>query len=150
MDDPGAIGAVIDSLAAHDSLAFDLEADSFYRYWEKVCLIQLSTPDEDFLIDVLSVGMPEPLHALLEDRSRTWVLHGADFDVLSLKRDYGLVFGNLFDTMIAARFLGEPSVGLAAMLKAELDVEVSKSEQRSDWRLAHLHGDGRGCCGRYG
>ena len=50
-----------------------------------------------------------------------------------LKRDFGFRFRNLFDTMIAARFLGMPELGLQAVARAELGVELSKDSQRDDW-----------------
>lgn len=61
------------------------------------------------------------------------VLHGADYDVTTLKRDFGFRFAGLFDTMIAARFLGRAQVGLQALAQAELGVTLSKESQRDDW-----------------
>ncbi|PYQ16812.1 MAG: 3'-5' exonuclease [Acidobacteria bacterium] len=61
------------------------------------------------------------------------VLHGADYDVTTLKRDFGFRFAGLFDTMIAARFLGRPQIGLQALALAELGVSLSKESQRDDW-----------------
>jgi ribonuclease D len=61
------------------------------------------------------------------------VLHGADYDVTTLKRDFGFRFAGLFDTMIAARFLGRPQIGLQALAQAELGVALSKESQRDDW-----------------
>lgn len=129
----GLISGAVDTLAAYSTLALDTEADSFYRYFERVCLLQVSTVGDDFLFDPLDLGLPEGLRGLLSDPSRTWVLHGGDFDVLSLRRDFDLEIGRLFDTMVAARFLGLPGVGLAAVLESELGVSVSKTSQRSDW-----------------
>jgi len=127
------ITKAVDSLAAFSALAIDTEADSFYRYHERVCLLQISTPGTDLLVDPLSVGLPASLRALLEDPARLWVLHGGDFDVLSLNRDFDLKFGRLFDSMFAARFLGLPGFGLAAVLESELGVTIKKTSQRSDW-----------------
>ncbi|MBI2377913.1 MAG: HRDC domain-containing protein [Deltaproteobacteria bacterium] len=132
VSDESRIG-IVDSLHSHARLGLDLEADSFHRYFEKVCLIQLSSPDEDVLHDPLALGLPETLRRLLSDRNRTLVLHGADFDVLSLKRDFDVELGGLFDTMIAARLLGRAQLGLKALLESELGVHIDKGEQRSDW-----------------
>jgi ribonuclease D len=125
--------AAVDTLAEWPRLALDTEADSFHRYFERVCLIQISSPDRDLIFDPLAHGMPDPLRRLLTDAERTWVLHGGDYDVLSLKRDFDLELGRVFDTMIAARFVGLPALGLQAVLHSELGVEITKSEQRSDW-----------------
>lgn len=85
------------------------------------------------MFDPIEHELPGALRALLEGPERTFVLHGADYDVLSLRRDYDLVLGRVFDTMIAARFLGAPQLGLKALLQTELGVEIGKDEQRSDW-----------------
>ena len=53
--------------------------------------------------------------------------------MLSLRRDFGLILGSLFDTMLAARFLGRPALGLQALAGGELGVRIEKDEQRSDW-----------------
>lgn len=127
------IDRFVDSLAVEPTLAFDTEADSFYRYREKVCLMQFSTPERDFLFDPLVHGMPRRLAELIESPEHTWILHGGDFDVLSIRRDFDVGFGRLFDTGVAARFLGDPATGLASVLAARLEVTISKSEQRSDW-----------------
>jgi ribonuclease D len=123
----------IDSLSACSRLAFDTESDAFFRYDERVCLMQFSDDDRDYLYDPLEWGMPDEWRALLESRDRTIILHGGDFDVLSLRRDFDLKMGRLFDTLVAARCLGLTAFGLSSLLKSELDVSISKSEQRSDW-----------------
>jgi ribonuclease D len=61
------------------------------------------------------------------------VLHGADYDVTTLKRDFGFSFAGLFDTGVAARYLGFPEVGLQAVLLRELGVTVTKESQTADW-----------------
>jgi ribonuclease D len=93
----------------------------------------MSTRAYDFVIDALAVGMPHPIRALLADPKRTIVLHGADYDVRSLKRAFGLELGKIFDTLIAASFLNKKQLGLKSLLETELGVAISKTEQRSDW-----------------
>jgi ribonuclease D len=69
----------------------------------------------------------------MADPATVKVLHGADYDVTTLKRDFGFTFSSLFDTMVAARFLGMPEVGLQAVARTELGVSLSKDSQRDDW-----------------
>src|SRR5438093_8117790 len=69
----------------------------------------------------------------MADRGIAKILHGADYAVTTLKRDFGFRFAGLFDTMIAARFLGRPQIGLQALAQAELGVALSKESQRDDW-----------------
>lgn len=125
--------ALVDSLSIEPRLALDTESDPFHRYYEKVCLVQISTPDRDLIYDPLAAGMAPRLKTLLGERQRTIVIHGADYDVRSLRRAFDLILGRIFDTSIAASILGMTELGLKALLASELQVTIDKTEQRSDW-----------------
>ena len=122
------------SLSGAAALALDTESDSLHHHLEKVCLVQLAT-DRGYacLVDPLAVRDLSPLAPVMADRAVAKVLHGADYDVTTLKRDFGFRFAGIFDTMIAARFLGRPQIGLQALAQAELGVALSKDSQRDDW-----------------
>jgi ribonuclease D len=130
--DAAALRALISRLENEPVVALDTEGNSFHAYVERVCLIQLGLPDRQVLVDPLNVDV-RPLGPLLADRSRLWVLHGSDFDVRTLHRDFGFRLGKLFDTMVAAQTLKLPELGLAALLKSNFGVDLRKGEQRSDW-----------------
>lgn len=114
-------------------LACDLEADSMHHYREQVCLLQISTGTQNFIIDPLACPDFSPLAPLFADPAIVKVLHGADYDVRMLHRGFGIEIVNLFDTMIACQLLGEPAVGLAAVLKKRFGVELDKKYQQADW-----------------
>lgn len=114
-------------------VAIDTEADSFFRYREKTCLIQMTAFGDDVIIDPLAISDLSPLAAVLADAGCVKILHDATYDLLSLRRDYGFVFVNIFDTMLASRFLGAKHFGLAAQLKERFDFNADKRYQRSDW-----------------
>lgn len=133
VDSDEALVAAVEAMRGLPAIAVDLEADSFHHYREKVCLLQVSIPGTDFVIDTLAISSMAPLGALLEDPDQVKVLHGADYDVVSLKRDYGIAIRGLFDTMIAAQFLALPRLGLADLLASTFAVELDKSYQRHDW-----------------
>lgn len=114
-------------------LAVDTEADSFHHYREKVCLVQLSAKDAHALVDPLASIDLAPLRASLSDATIRKLLHGADYDVRLLSRDFDLAIAGLTDTMIAARLSGEPALGLASLLARHLGVTLDKSHQRADW-----------------
>ncbi len=131
---PRELSALVASLGGCRALALDTESDSLYHHFEKVCLIQLATDKgEAWLIDPLAVPELAPLGAVLADPAVVKVLHGADYDVTTLKRDFSFAFPSLFDTMIAARFLGLPEIGLQALARGELGVTLSKESQKDDW-----------------
>jgi ribonuclease D len=130
-DDVAALAAALRGARA---LAIDTESDSLHHHREKVCLIQLASDNgHAVLIDPLGGADLAPLGPLLADPAVTKVLHGADYDVTTLKRDFGFSFAGIFDTMIAARFLGLPEIGLAAVAAAELGIALSKDSQKDDW-----------------
>ena len=120
-------------LSGARSLAIDTEADSFYHYFHKCCLIQISDGHTDFLIDSIALKDPRPLSPLLASDSTHKILHAAEQDVLYLRRDFGLEMRPLFDTMVAAQLLGRKSIGLAGLLKESFGVVLDKVCQRDDW-----------------
>lgn len=124
---------VCESLRHETQLALDLEADSLHHYREKVCLLQLSTRSATWLIDPLQVNDLSPLGALLANRNLMTVFHGGDYDIRSLHRDFGITVARMFDTMIAAQFLGITEFGLAALLRSHYGVELDKRFQKADW-----------------
>ncbi len=127
------LAALLDRLHGCSSIAVDTESDSLYVYREKVCLIQISTPDDDYLIDPLAEVDVAPLGAVFTDPKIQKVFHAAEYDVMCLRRDYGFTFANLFDTMWAARILGWPRVGLGDILHEHFAVTLDKKWQRHNW-----------------
>jgi ribonuclease D len=128
------LARLAESLSVASALALDTESDSLHHHVEKVCLVQLATDrGETCLVDPLALRDLSPLAPIMADRGVAKILHGADYDVTTLKRDFGFRFAGLFDTMIAARFLGRPQIGLQALAQAELGVALSKESQRDDW-----------------
>lgn len=131
---PDELAALVTSLAGHRALALDTESDSLYHHREKVCLIQLAVAGAPgWLIDPLAVRDLSALGPLFADPKIVKVFHGADYDVTTLKRDFGFTFAGIFDTMIASRFLGIAAYGLQAVLASELGVAVTKGGQKDDW-----------------
>ncbi len=130
---PNGVEAVARSLARGGDVAVDCEAAGFHRYSDRLCLVQLSTPEKTFVLDPLAVDLGPALKPVLEDPGRRVIMHGASYDLRLLRRDLGAEVANLFDTQVAAGLAGEPAVGLQALLKRHLDVDVSKKYQRADW-----------------
>jgi ribonuclease D len=127
----------LDKWAVHLSRAsvigVDTESDSFHRYREKVCLIQMTALGQDAIIDPLALDSLAPLADILADTSRVKIFHDAGYDLVCLRRDFGFAVRGIFDTMLASRLLGARQFGLAAVLKARFGFEADKRFQRSDW-----------------
>jgi ribonuclease D len=116
---------------AAEWVAIDTEADSLHAYPEKLCLLQISLPGSDDLIDTLA---NLELRGLLENlRKRELMLHGADYDLRLLNRSYEFVPRAIFDTMWAARLLGLKEFGLTNLVSQLLGVALEKGPQKMDW-----------------
>jgi ribonuclease D len=123
------------AIAGSRSFVLDTEADSLHSYFHKTCLIQVTAGEASFVIDPLALA-PEalaPLWRPVEDPDLPVLMHGADYDIRVLDRDYGVRIRGLLDTQIMAHLLGEPKTGLAALLDKELGVTLDKRHQRADW-----------------
>jgi ribonuclease D len=131
---PLELSGLVSAISGSRALALDTESDSLHHHLEKVCLIQLASDGGGaWLVDPLALRDLRPLAPILDDPGVVKVLHGADYDVTTLKRDFSFSFSSLFDTMIAARFLGLPEIGLQALARSELGVSLSKASQKDDW-----------------
>jgi ribonuclease D len=125
--------ALARSLAKSRRFALDCEAAGFHRYSDRLCLLQVTTDDDTYIVDPLSFDPSELLRGPLEDPGVEIVMHGADFDLRLLDRDLGVRLRGLFDTQVAASMLGESALGLQALLESRLGVSLSKKYQRADW-----------------
>ena len=128
--------ALADVLLQEDVLAVDTEADSFYHYFDKTCLVQIASRKQTWLVDPIALGGPAelaPLAPVFASPTVRVVFHAAEYDIFVLKRDCGFTFCNLFDTMVSAQLLGYPAIGLSALIEHHFGVKLPKDEQRSDW-----------------
>ena len=133
IDEGSALAEVAGQLSGQSRIALDCEAAGFHRYTDRLCLVQLSTPDQTYLFDPLLIDPASTLRPLLEDPKILVVMHGADYDLRLLDRDLGIRIRGVFDTQVAASLLGAPALGLAALLETHLGVTLSKQHQRADW-----------------
>ena len=143
--DAAQLADLLPQIQPHDRVAIDTEADSLHSYREKLCLLQLSLPGRDFIIDPLAIqpvqrtGCPPgaqridlaPLRDALQ--TKEIVLHGADFDLRLLRRSLDFSARRIFDTVIAARLLGIREFSLAALVERFFDVKLAKGSQKANW-----------------
>lgn len=124
---------VLEHVDSSPRLAIDIEADSLYHYFEKVCLIQISSDSKTFILDPLKLKGIKSLAPLMSNASVEKVFHAPSYDFYCLRRDYGFSFRNIFDTHIAAQLLGYEFLGLGALMEELLSIRHSKRRQRDDW-----------------
>ncbi|MDY7030823.1 MAG: HRDC domain-containing protein [Thermodesulfobacteriota bacterium] len=134
---------ISDALKWQSQIGVDTESDGFHSYFEKLCLIQVSTSTCDIIIDPLVINDLTPLQEVLENPNIKKILHASSNDILAFQRDYGYRLRNLFDTAFAWSLLGHRRCGLAYVLQKEFQVEHPKKSkyQRCNWAIRPLRED---------
>lgn len=133
IDTDEGVAEVAERLSRKKVVGVDTESDSMHHYEEKVSLLQFTDDEGDIIIDPLACDDLSPIGDLLADPTIIKVLHGADFDVMCLKRDFDWRIRNLFDTLFAAQFVGLSRIGLADLIEHFFGIPVDKKFQRHDW-----------------
>jgi ribonuclease D len=124
---------MLTDLTKQPAIAVDTESNSLHAYQERVCLIQISTREKDYLVDTLALQSLEPLGDIFAHSAIQKVFHAGDYDLTCLKRDYAFTFANYFDTSVAAAAVGEENLGLSTLLAKYFGFSVDKKFQRADW-----------------
>jgi len=141
IDSQRGLAAFIDKARSAQMLAVDIEGDSMFHFQEKVCLIQMAANGYTAVVDPLAVQDLSGLRPLFESPSICKVIHGADYDVRSLYRDFGITVENLFDTQLASMYVGWQETSLEAVVARRFGVELDKRCQKKDWSRRPLAGD---------
>ncbi|KAL4506230.1 hypothetical protein ABPG73_016964 [Tetrahymena malaccensis] len=139
VDKEDILDEMIESLKQCSEIAIDLEHHSYRSFNGITCLMQISSRNKDYIVDVFSVWRSlHKLNVVTTDKNIVKVLHGADMDIQWLQRDFGIYIVNLFDTGQAARILSMPSYALAYLLQSISKVPTDKKYQLADWRIRPL------------
>ncbi len=139
VDDAEAFAALVDRLAAADVYGLDTEFHRERTYHARLALLQLSWRGGVAVVDPLVVDVA-PLAAVLSGPG-VCVMHAASQDLEILDRVCGTVPSRLFDTQVAAGFLGYSSVGLGGLVQGELDLKLPKADRLTDWLARPLSDD---------
>jgi ribonuclease D len=138
IDRPEALDALVDEILGARSIAIDTEFHRERSYYPQVGLIQLASagveggsPDRVALIDAVAVD-PAPLGRLFAT-DVTVVIHAASQDLEVLDRVTGTVPRRIFDTQVAAGFVGYHGPSLSALVEGELGVRLPKADRLTDW-----------------
>ncbi len=135
--DAAAVAAVAAELSAAASFTLDLEFASESRYVPDLALVQVSWGDPAAprlaLIDPLVVD-PRPVVELVANPAVRKVLHAAQGDLALLAQRFGLAGAAIFDTQIAAAFLGlGDQLGYAGLVEVLLGQSLDKAMQYTRW-----------------
>lgn len=138
VDTPEQLAAMTAKLVKAKELAVDLEHHSFRSYAGFLCLMQISTREEDFVIDAIKLRKElrqDKLGGVMVDPSIIKVFHGAESDIVWLQQDFDIYVVGLFDTYHATKVLHFVQHSLASLLKLYCDYEADKRYQTADWRI---------------
>ena len=141
IDSQTGLAAFIQKAAEARMIAVDVEGDSMFHFQEKVCLIQMAANGSTAVIDPLALHDLDDLKPLFASPSIRKIIHGADYDVRSLYRDFGIRIENLFDTQLASMFMGWQETSLEAVVARRFSVELDKRCQKKDWSMRPLPDD---------
>jgi ribonuclease D len=130
---------LLEELSHYEIAAVDTEADSMYHYNVRLCLIQITVGDRHWIVDPLA-GLD--LSPLFRTRAmQSMIFHGADYDLRMLWNTYHFAPKSVFDTMLAAKLLGEEKLGLANLVEKYFNVTLIKDNQKADWTTRPLPPD---------
>ncbi|HTP02536.1 MAG TPA: HRDC domain-containing protein [Anaerolineales bacterium] len=138
IETPERFAVLSDDLRRQERVAVDTESNSLHAYKEKVCLIQFSTADTDYVLDPLAVRDIDALGSIFADPSIEKIFHASEYDIICLSRDYKFTFASLFDTMQSGRILGRRQAGLDRLLEEKFGVKMNKRFQKADWAVRPL------------
>jgi ribonuclease D len=127
------LDALLNRLQGETEIALDCEFQGEGRYTPLLCLVQVAFGGDAVAIDPLKVDLG-PLGKLLADESVVKVFHAGEIDIRLLRDATGHSVRNVFDTQIAAAFVGYGATPAYASLVEKLcEVSLSKRAQFTDW-----------------
>ncbi len=140
--DAHGLARLVERLSREQCIVIDTESNSFHRFPDRVCLVQIAAGGRAWVIDPLEMTTDDvaPLGVLLADPDIEKVIHAASNDIRVLDKEWSFRVANVFDTSIAAQFCGMRRIGLDSVLLDALGVAIvkSKSLQRADWTVRPL------------
>ncbi|KAJ3085753.1 Exosome component 10 [Quaeritorhiza haematococci] len=139
VDDVKTLDNMLKVLESATEIAVDLEHHDYRSFQGFTCLIQISTREEDFIVDALELR--SHLHKLNETFTNPQIVkvfHGAEMDIQWLQRDFGVYIVNLFDTYHASCVMELSKHSYAFLLQHYCDVHTDKKYQLADWRIRPL------------
>lgn len=137
VDSAQGLASAVAHASKHQSIALDAEMDSFFCYHTKLCLVQMTVEETDYLIDSLALDDLSTLNRVTEDPAIVKVFHAGENDVPYFRK-HGVEFQNIFDTHIAAKLLELPTKSLGGLVERYFEVILPKDQSRADWRLRPL------------
>ena len=136
---PEELAACCERLAACRCFGLDTEFVGEETYHPRLCLVQVATTEQLYLIDPLSVGPLDAFWKLVVDPTNLVVVHAGREEVRLCHLWSGQTPGNLFDLQIAAGLVGLPyPLGHGNLVNQVLGIQIAKGETLTEWRTRPL------------
>lgn len=134
IDSDPSLAQTCDALSASKVVCIDTEFHRETTYYPELALIQLSDGDATYCVDPLTIQDFSPFIELLKNPQVIKVLHASYQDLEIFNQLFQTLPWPVFDTQIAAGLLGYgDQIGYAALIQKELNIEIDKSQSRTDW-----------------
>lgn len=117
-----------------DEIAVDIECENgLHHYGTFISIIQISTLEKNYIIDMLKIDNIKPLKEIFENALINKIFHDVNFDLSILYTQYKIKVNNVYDTQMAVKILGDKEIGLGSVLKNHMKINVEKKFQTADW-----------------
>ena len=132
--DADALNECLDRWRRADRVGFDTEFIRVRTFYPQIALYQVGVGHHCALIDPLAIQMLDAFRDWLSNPATVLVMHSCSEDLEVLQHHLGVLPATLYDTQIAASFVGrEHGLGYQTLVRRELGIELQKGETRSDW-----------------
>jgi len=132
IDDDRRLVEVCESIASAERVAIDTEFHRERTYFPELALVQIAAPSGVYLIDPLACDV-SPLAEVFARSTITWLAHASQQDLEVLEIATGSTPSTIFDTQIAAGFIGMSTPSLASLVSSKLGINLSKGDRLTDW-----------------
>jgi ribonuclease D len=128
------------TLKEAEFVAVDTEFIRETTFWPELCLIQMASPETEFMVDTLSDALDlAPFFELMAEPGITKVFHAARQDIEIIYHLGGLIPHPVFDTQVAAMVCGfGESVSYEQLVAQTVGKRIDKSSRFTDWRRRPL------------
>lgn len=132
IDEQEQILKIVDEASRADYISIDSESDGLYSYTDKLCLVQVEFSGKIYLIDTLKVDI-NPMRGIFESKDIEKIFHSAYSDISMIKKNIKSEFVNIFDIMIASKYIFKKAVSLSNLVNNYFNSQLNKKFQKTNW-----------------
>lgn len=123
---------VLDFIYKNKYISIDTESDGLYSYEDKLCLMQLETGGFIYIVDTIVVNISS-LAPIFQSNDIEKIFHSAYSDISMIKKNVDCNFKNIFDVMIASKYIFKKALSLYTMVEKYFGIKLEKKYQKYNW-----------------